>query len=129
MSHMFHMFHMVLYTGLQMVCLMKPLVWRTATSHRSAFRHLTTALPQILLVFDVQTPNPVDLQDWIRVPIRVSDKDQLLSEVEEAKKAARCCEPGRVGLATGVKHTCLYLLYSSLSTYHQLYMYCIYDII
>lgn len=26
-------------------------------------------------------------QDWIRVPIRVSDKDQLLSEVEEAKKA------------------------------------------
>lgn len=26
-------------------------------------------------------------QDWIRVPIHVSDKDQLLSEVEEAKKA------------------------------------------
>lgn len=28
-----------------MVCLMKPLVWRTATSHRSTFLHLTTALP------------------------------------------------------------------------------------
>eukprot|EP00435_Cladocopium_sp_Y103_P075864 s94_g67.t1 len=26
-------------------------------------------------------------QDWIRVPIHVSDKEQLLSEVEEAKKA------------------------------------------
>ena len=32
-------------TGLKMVCLMKPLVWRTATSHRSTFLHLTTALP------------------------------------------------------------------------------------
>ena len=66
-----------LFLGLKMVCLMKRLAWLTAMSHRTLDSVVCGRCKRCMKCW----------QDWIRVPIHLGDKDQLLAEVEKTKQA------------------------------------------